>query len=210
MTGRSCSESTSRASRQPSGMAMGRGGRRWRQWRRQDCHQEKGCGAQGRHGALRPHDVDGSRLHRLAHQPARMQDLMCSNFERNFGMSMSLGDAIISCHVLQWGVKSDYAGAPYNIVVGAAVVLLPYNPVALARTFHTLSGPRTSVYVLGLAQLAGPHVAFKGEIVRLFARVPRLDGPRSWLRSPGVFIICHMDGKMAAQLRWVTMVQQGW
>ncbi len=102
--------------------------------------------------------------------------------------------------MLRWGVESDYAGAPYDAVIGADVVSLPYDPVALARTFHTLSGPRTKVYVSGKARLAGPHVAFKGETVRLFARVPRVDGPRSWLRSPGVFISCHMDGEMAARL----------
>ncbi len=75
---------------------------------------------------------------------------------------MLLGDAIVSCHLLRWGVNSDYFGAPYDVVVGANVVLLPYNPVALARTFHTLSGPWTRVYVLGKALLAGPHVAVKG------------------------------------------------
>ncbi len=83
---------------------------------------------------------------------------------------------------------------------------MPYGPVALARMFHTLSGLRTRVYVSGKARLAGPHVAFKGKMVRLFARVPRVDGPRSWLRSPGVFISCHMDGEMAARSRWVTVV----
>jgi hypothetical protein len=123
-----------------------------------------------------------------------MQELMRSNVERNFGTSLSSGDAIVSCHVLRWGVESDYAGAPYDVVVGADVVSLPYDPVALTRTFHTLSGPWTRVYVSGKARLAGPHVAFKGEMVRLFARVPRVDGPRSWLRSPGIFISCHMDG----------------
>ncbi len=120
---------------------------------------------------------------------------MRSNVERNFGTSSSSGDAIVSCQVLRWGVDSDYAGAPYDVVFGADVVALPYDPVALARTFHTLSGPWT-----------GPHVAFKREMVRLFARVPRVDGPRSWLRSPGVFIGCHMDGEMAARSRWVTVV----
>jgi hypothetical protein len=86
--GRSCLVSTSRTLRRPSGTATGGGGR---QWRRRDCHQEKGRGARGRHGALQPHDVDGSRLHRLAHRPARMQDLMHSNVERNFGTSLSSG-----------------------------------------------------------------------------------------------------------------------
>jgi hypothetical protein len=41
-----------------------------------------------------------------------MQDLMRSNVERNFGTSLSSGDTIILCHVLRWGVKSDYAGTP--------------------------------------------------------------------------------------------------
>ncbi len=107
---------------------------------------------------------------------------------------------------LRWGVKSDYAGTPYNVLIGTNVVLLPNNPVALARMFHTLSGPWTRVYVSGKVQLAGLHVAFKGEMMRLFARVPRVDGPRSWFRSLGVFISCHMDGKMAARSRWVTVV----
>ncbi len=53
--------------------------------------------------------------------------------------------------MLRWGVESDYAGAPYDAVVGADVVSLPYDPVGLARTFHTLSGLRTRVYVSGKA-----------------------------------------------------------
>ncbi len=59
---------------------------------------------------------------------------------------------------------------------------------------------------MGKARLAGPHVAFKGEMVRLSARVPRVDRPRSWLRSLGIFISCHMDGEIAARLRWVMVV----
>jgi hypothetical protein len=100
--------------------------------------------------------------------------------------------------MLQWGIESNYASVPYNIVVGVGVVALPYDPVALARTFHTLSKPWTRVYILRKTRLAGPRVAFKGEMMRLFARVRRVNGPRSWLRSPGVFISCHMDSKMAA------------
>ena len=42
--------------------------------------------------------------------------------------------------------------------------------------------------------------------MRLFAKVPKVDGPRSWLRSPGVFISCHMDGKMARHSQWVRVV----
>ncbi len=64
------------------------------------------------------------------------QDLMRSNVERNFWIPLSSGDAIVSCRLLWWGVKSNYAGAPYDVVVGADVVALPYDPVALARTFH--------------------------------------------------------------------------
>ncbi len=63
--------------------------------------------------------------------------------------------------MLRWGVESDYASTPYNAVIGTNVVSLPYNPVALAQMFHTLSRPRTRVYISGKAQLAGPHVAFK-------------------------------------------------
>jgi hypothetical protein len=61
---------------------------------------------------------------------------MHSNVERNFWMPSLLGDAIILCRLLWWGVKSNYAGAPYNLVVRADVVPSPYNPVVLARTFH--------------------------------------------------------------------------
>jgi hypothetical protein len=63
------------------------------------------------------------------------QDLMRSNVERNFLTPSSSGDAIISCRLLWWGVESNYAGAPYNVVVGADVVASPYEPVALARMF---------------------------------------------------------------------------
>ncbi len=76
---------------------------------------------------------------------------MRSNVKRNFGTSLSLGDTIISCHVLGWGIESNNASAPYDVVVGADVILLPYDPVALARTFHTLSGLRTRIYVSGKA-----------------------------------------------------------
>ncbi len=103
------------------------------------------------------------------------------------------------CRMLWWGVEFDYAGVPYDVVFGANVVALPYDVMALAWTFHTLSGLWTRVFVLGKAQNAGPHVAFKGEeMVRLFARVRRVDGPCSWLRSPGVFI------------SWVTWMARWW
>jgi hypothetical protein len=58
------------------------------------------------------------------------------NVERNFWMPSSSGDAIFSCRLLWWGVESNYAGAPYDVIVGADVVTLPNNPVALAQMFH--------------------------------------------------------------------------
>ncbi len=116
-----------------------------------------------------------------------LQDLMCSNIERNFGTSSLFGGS--SCAALRWGVESDYTGAPYNIVIGADVVALPYDLVALAQTFHALIWPWTRVYVSGKARLAGPHVVFEGEMVRPFGRVRRVNRQRSRLRSPGIFII---------------------
>jgi hypothetical protein len=50
----------------------GRGGQRWQRLWRRDCRQEEGHRDRGRHGALRPHGVNGSRLHHLAHQPAQI------------------------------------------------------------------------------------------------------------------------------------------
>ncbi len=47
---------------------------------------------------------------------------------------------------------------------------------------------------------------FEEEMARLFARVRRVNGPRSWLMSLGFFISCDMDGEMAARLRWVMVV----
>jgi hypothetical protein len=61
---------------------------------------------------------------------------MRSNLERNFWMPLSLGDAIVLCRLLWWGVESNYAGAPYNVIVRADVIALPYNPVVLAQMFH--------------------------------------------------------------------------
>jgi hypothetical protein len=124
----------------------------------------------------------------------KLQDLMCLNVERNFGMSSLLRDAILLCRVLRWGIESDYASELYDIVVGVNVVALPYDPVVLARTLHALIGPWTRVYISGKAQLMGPHTAFKGEMARPFTRVRRVYGPCSWLRSPSIFIIVA-DGK---------------
>ncbi len=54
---------------------------------------------------------------------------------------------------------------------------------------------------VGKGLLLGEQRAFEGEMARLFARVRRVDGPRSWIISLRVFIICDMDGDMAAGLR---------
>jgi hypothetical protein len=82
-------------------------------------------------GCRRPHSRGGWRT---SFPPS--QDLMRSNVERNFWMPSSSGDAIVSCRLLWWGVESNYAGAPYNVVVGADVVASPYDPVVLAQMFH--------------------------------------------------------------------------
>ncbi len=61
---------------------------------------------------------------------------MRSNVERNFWMPSSSSDAIVSCRLLWWGVESNYAGTPYDVVVGADVAASPYDPVVLAQMFH--------------------------------------------------------------------------
>ena len=86
-------------------------------------------------GRRRPHSWGGGRT---SCPPS--QDLMRSNVERNFWMPSSSGDAIVSCRLLWWGVESNYAGAPYNVVVGADVVASPYDPVVLAQMFQALAG----------------------------------------------------------------------
>ncbi len=82
-------------------------------------------------GRRHPHSRGGRRT---SCPPS--QGLMRSNVERNFWMPSSSGDAIVSCRLLWWGVESNYAGAPYDVVIGADVVVSSYNPVALAQTFH--------------------------------------------------------------------------
>ncbi len=37
----------------------------------------------------------------------KLQDLMRSNFERNFETSLLSGDVIVLCCVLWWGIDSD-------------------------------------------------------------------------------------------------------
>ncbi len=64
------------------------------------------------------------------------QDLMHLNVKRNFWMPLLLGDAILLCRLLWWDIESNYAGTPYDVIVGANIVASPYDPVALAQMFH--------------------------------------------------------------------------
>jgi hypothetical protein len=68
----------------------------------------------------------------------RWQGCECSNVERNFGTSSSLGDVIILCQVLRWGVESDYTGAPYNAVLRADVIALPYDGIRFSCSLFDL------------------------------------------------------------------------
>ncbi|KAL3827300.1 hypothetical protein ACHAXA_005046 [Cyclostephanos tholiformis] len=117
-----------------------------------------------------------------------LQDLMSANIERN---TMTLSDvgSNVSCRVLRWGVDDDYVHSTYDVVLGADVVTSIYDPIALARTFHALSGPNTMVYVSGKARLDKPHEVFEAEMEVLFAKVRKVERPCSRLRSPNVFVI---------------------
>jgi len=95
----------------------------------------------------------------------------------------------VSSRVLRWGVEEDYLGAPYDVIVGADIVASLYDPQALARALHALSGPDTRIYISGKARLDRPHEEFDAEMERLFERVERIREPSSRLRSPDVFII---------------------
>jgi hypothetical protein len=146
-----------------------------------------------------------------------LQDLMCANIKRNFGGNSCSnsddddGDDTkkeeedgddessntnkfnrtnnVSCRVLQWGVKSDYINAPYDVIIGADVVTSIYDPIALAQTFYALSGPHTKIYISGKARLDRPHEIFEMEMKRLFVSVRKIDVPNSRLRSPNVFVL---------------------
>ena len=89
-------------------------------------------------------------------------DLMKTNFELNFVNSKRVGssdagfgedlsflrqkfrddlfrsEGTAEAKVLRWGVKSDYEGAPFDVVFGADVVASLYDPIALANTFSDL------------------------------------------------------------------------
>ncbi|EJK69718.1 hypothetical protein THAOC_08997 [Thalassiosira oceanica] len=132
--------------------------------------------------------------------------LMERNVRRNFsdlsddggaGLIAADGRAkgSIEARVLRWGDETHYAGAPYDVILGADIVTSIYDPVALAQTVHALSGPKTKVYISGKTRLDKPHEVFDGEMRRLFERVERVDSPLSRLKSPGCFIIVA-EGRM--------------
>lgn len=141
--------------------------------------------------------------------------LMSDNVRRNFGSDVgheedekkdddepsplpsaanltTQGDArargTVSSRVLRWGVEEDYGRAPYDVIIGADIVTSLYDPLALARTLHALSGPDTRIYVSGKSRLDKPHEEFEEEMGRLFGVVEKVE-PVSRLRSPNVFVI---------------------
>ncbi len=83
----------------------------------------------------------------LTDLPNELQDLMRLNVKRQDVIIVGECDRLVPCAAI--GIKSDYTGMPYDVIIGANVVVLPYNLVALARTL--LSGPWTRVYISGKA-----------------------------------------------------------
>merc|ERR1712127_8660 len=82
-----------------------------------------------------------------------LEGLMEDNVRRNFegdddagecseGLTARDGKArgTVASHALRWGVDEDYPAAPYDVIVGADIVTSLYDPQALARTLHALSG----------------------------------------------------------------------
>ena len=137
-----------------------------------------------------------------------LEELMADNIKRNFfgeDDSSSADDEMITGHdgkakgtissrVLRWGVEEDYAGAPYDVIVGADIVTSLYDPVALAQTLYDLSHSNTRIYISGKSRLDKPHEIFNTEMNRLFEKVEKVTEINSRLRSPGVFVICA-EGK---------------
>ena len=132
-----------------------------------------------------------------------LEELMADNIKRNFGVveSSSPDDEMItgrdgkakgtiSSRVLRWGIEEDYAGAPYDVIVGADIVTSLYDPVALAQTLFDLSHSNTRIYISGKSRLDKPHEIFNSEMNRLFEKVKKVTEVNSKLRSPGVFVIC--------------------
>jgi len=151
-----------------------------------------------------------TRSHVEITEVPELEELMADNVRRNFFEEddQSADDEMITGHdgkakgtissrVLRWGVKEDYKGAPYDVIVGADIVTSLYDPVALAQTLHDLSHSNTRIYISGKSRLDKPHEIFNTEMNRLFEKVEKVTEVNSRLRSPGVFVICA-EGKRYA------------
>uniref|UniRef100_A0A7S0AYW1 Calmodulin-lysine N-methyltransferase n=1 Tax=Minutocellus polymorphus TaxID=265543 RepID=A0A7S0AYW1_9STRA len=114
-----------------------------------------------------------------------------SILRQKFGEDLFRSEGIAEAKVLRWGVKSDYEGAPFDVVFGADVVASLYDPIALANTFSDLCGPQSLIYLSYKGRLDGPHLLFEAELKRLFRVVERIVHPNihSRNKNPGVCIL---------------------
>lgn len=101
--------------------------------------------------------------------------------------------------ILRWGEKSDYEGAPYDVVFGADVVASLYDPVALAHTFHDLCGPDSKVFLSYKKRLDEPHKSFEDELKKMF-QIVKIQKPTSRNKNPDVNII-KAEGKLIKDRR---------
>ena len=110
---------------------------------------------------------------------------------QKFGDDLSRSEGTAEAKVLRWGVKSDYEGAPFDVVFGADVVASLYDPIALANTFSDLCGPKSLVYLSYKGRLDEPHLLFEAELKRLFRVVERIvhSSIHSRNKNPGVCIL---------------------
>ena len=128
-----------------------------------------------------------SSAHVVVTDLPELMGLIDDNIQRNF----STGDkanGTVESRVLRWGVEEDYGGAPFDVIIGADIVASLYDPIALARTLHALSGPNTKIYISSKSRLDKPHEEFDEEMNRLFKRVERVV-PESRLRNPLVSVM---------------------
>ena len=96
----------------------------------------------------------------------------------------------ISASVLRWGCDEDYGNGPYDIVLGADVVASLYDPVALARTIHSLWHDKSSVYISYKGRLTGPHEIFEKELHTLFDNISRIKPSQACRnKNPEVWIL---------------------
>jgi 2-polyprenyl-3-methyl-5-hydroxy-6-metoxy-1,4-benzoquinol methylase len=94
----------------------------------------------------------------------------------------------VMANVLRWGVKEDYANAPYDVIVAADVVTSLYSPIALAETIHDLCHKNTKVYISAKRRLEGPHVVFEEALKQLFSSVVFKD-PVSRRKNDAIAVI---------------------